>query len=96
MTKKAVGIVISPRPDAAGGVADVLYVLFDDGEVRQIFYDGEEWRWSTTGPSASCRSHREETTAIDRLERRWRDAGRRDRTQIQRAQRLLPPRRAAR
>ena len=54
MTRKAVQLAISPRPDAGGGVVDVLYVLFDDGEVRQIWHDGDEWRWSATGPSASC------------------------------------------
>jgi hypothetical protein len=83
-SKKAVGIAISPRPDADGGVADVLYVLFDDGEVRQIWHDGEEWRWSTTGPSSSCRDEQcsrrpWRDDRIIALDRRRRNHGDRDR-----------------
>jgi hypothetical protein len=49
--KKAVQLAVVPRSDGD----DVLYVLFDDGEIRKIWCEDGAWFWSTTGPSASCR-----------------------------------------
>jgi hypothetical protein len=46
MTRKVIQIAISPG-DADSN--DILYVLFDDGEVRKVWEDEDEgqWVWST-------------------------------------------------
>jgi hypothetical protein len=79
MTRKtAVQLVVCPRRDQDDG--NTLYILFSDGEVRQIQYDGIEWRWSTTGPASCCDEQRcarrdddeeAETAVTEQLERRW-------------------------
>ena len=62
--KKAVQLAVVPKLDQDGVGSDVLYVLFNDGEVRKIWHDGEAWLWSTTGPSASCRGQAPATVQL--------------------------------
>jgi hypothetical protein len=71
--KKAIQLVVIPRSNADGG--SVLFVLFDDGEVRQIQHDGIEWRWSTTGPASCCDERCPRCACCnEQREQHWHDA----------------------